>query len=859
MTTTQDRTNRLRAHAEQFTGIDFVQVVEPCEQTTLRVFFLTDPRLLRPPFEDIGDPSHPPTPIAPAKLRIYSPRNVAPDVPVVSSASSPAALVWGEDPITRRRYLELTVSEPGEYTDYALSIEDTRIERSFNDVMFSFKAGCESGFDCAQPQTPCAYGPLVDVPIDYLARDLPSLSGALLDFAAQRYPNWHLPIEADAGRMLLEVMAALGDELSYIQDRYNREAYLETATQRRTLRRKARLVDYEIHDGCMASSLVELEVLPGVTAVPGGGRLWVQGRDASPITFEVGTGMGDRGRMFPVNAAWNRGHLKPYAWDDDERCLSKGTTELFVRNDAANPDNPAGIGFDVAATVLWVDRWMLLREVSMDPSVPKRLHAVRVSSVEFDSDPLFGIDLVRIRWSDSDALPFEVDLHDLEISGNLVPVTAGESRTVHFRIGSLEPGDADQDVIEAVERRGPLFSTEDPSLLARRNACEAVDDVVMRLPTYLMTLPATDLQGLAFVVGPEGIRSSIPEVRLFEVTSVGAPPGVEWGFRRTLLRDSSDDRVFTLEDGSWRRIIAHRRDGIELVHRDYATESGYTIRTGDGEFGALPRPGALYRAEYRLGAGSNANVAAGAIRALAVPGQASVLLTLVASATNPFPVTNGMDSESHAQVKRLAPYAYATERLFALRPEDYGEQAERLDFVQRAQGHFRWTGSWLSAVTAADPVDAQSLSDERRLELETLLACRRQAGREVIVRDPRYVDLDLELTICVEQSAYVAHVKLQILGVLLGRGGARPTRGLLHPDNFTFGSPLRRSVIEARVLSVPGVRAILNMRVRRHGVSDYQAFDGLVLEVANDEVIRLENDPLQPERGSLALLFEGGA
>ena len=76
---------------------------------------------------------------------------------------------------------------------------------------------------------------LVNFPVDYLARDFISFRNALLDFAAQRYP-WSQTIEADAGVMLAEVMAALGDDLSYIQDRYAREAYLETATQRRSLR-----------------------------------------------------------------------------------------------------------------------------------------------------------------------------------------------------------------------------------------------------------------------------------------------------------------------------------------------------------------------------------------------------------------------------------------------------------------------------------------------------------------------------------------------------------------------------------------------------------------------------------------------
>ena len=79
------------------------------------------------------------------------------------------------------------------------------------------------------------------------------------------------------GGMLAEVMAALGDELSYIQDRFAREAFLETATERRSLRKKARLLDFEIHDGRSPSTLVELTVDLGGSAssqvVPSGSRV----------------------------------------------------------------------------------------------------------------------------------------------------------------------------------------------------------------------------------------------------------------------------------------------------------------------------------------------------------------------------------------------------------------------------------------------------------------------------------------------------------------------------------------------------------------------------------------------------------
>ena len=73
--------------------------------------------------------------------------------------------------------------------------------------------------------------------------------------------------------------------------------------------------------------------------------------------------------------------------------------------------------------------------------------------------------------------------------------------------------------------------------------------------------------------------------------------------------------------------------------------------------------------------------------------------------------------------------------------------------------------------------------------------CVRQAGREVFVRNPRFVNIDLEIKICVEPFAYAGQVKAHVLEALLGRKGIRPTKGFFDPDNFTFGTPraVRRS------------------------------------------------------------------
>ena len=864
MPTTEDRLSRLRSRQDEFTGIEFVQVVDKCDQTKLRVYFLTDTLELRPPFEDVGDAQVVPSPIVPGDIRIYSPRNEAPDVPVVvcpENLPNPGVLAWGEDVAAGRRYLEICVAQPGDFTDYRLLIDDTRIDASFNDVAFSFKVGCDDGLDCAEPLNECAVEPAVDFPVDYLARDFVSLRNALLDFAAQRYPKWQLPKEADVGVMFTEVLAALGDELSYVQDRVNREAYLETATERRSLRKKARLLDYEIHDGRMATTWIELTV-SGASVVDSGWPIWARVEGKAPITFEIGRGMEASDENFTVDPLWNPGNFTLYCFDDDQACLDPGATEVVVRNDPANDDNPGGVVFDEAATLLWVGRTLLLRDAPSDPSEVQKLHIVTVTEVELGRDELFDIDIARIRWDDKDAPAFSIPLEELELSGNIVPATAGESRSDQFRLGPLEAGDESAGVIEAVEREGPLFSKRDPSLLARRDPCsESVEETAHRPPVYLLSLPGTDERGLAFADTNGDLRSTEPEI---EVGPSGGPPN-PWAFRRGLVGEGRDDETFTLEDGTWRRIVGYWRGEKEIVHRDYATGAGYSVRFGDGEFGRIPAAGSLFQVNYRLGSGVSANVPAGAVSALRVaredpePDVVSPLEGIVEAASNPFAVTDGVDPESATEIKMLTPEAYKAETLFAVRPEDYGTQAEKLDSVQRAQGTFRWTGSWLSAMTAVDPAESFSLSATRRAEVEAFLACRRQAGREVIVSDPKFVNLDLLITLCASSNAFPAQVRVRVSEALFGRRGARPLRGFFHPDNFTFGTPLRRSALEAAVQAVDGVDAVIGMGIRSHGVTEFSDFDALTFEVAGDQVIRLENSSLRPERGSLNLSFEGGA
>ena len=200
---------------------------------------------------------------------------------------------------------------------------------------FTFKANCPATLDCAAPPPGRPPAAAEQVPIDYLAKDFASFRQALSEFSALRYPAWVERSEADLGVVLMEVLAAMADELSYYQDRVAAEATIQTATQRLSVVRHARLVDYEPAPATVATTVLQLDVAaPPASSPPleAAATSWTidtpllvraLGADGSATDFEIedpATGLASPGR-FIVDTRWNRGSLVPYYWDDSQRCL----------------------------------------------------------------------------------------------------------------------------------------------------------------------------------------------------------------------------------------------------------------------------------------------------------------------------------------------------------------------------------------------------------------------------------------------------------------------------------------------------------------------------------------------------------
>lgn len=708
-----------------------------------------------------------------------------------------------------RPLLVLHALNAPDFSNYRLSLVSTKLDREYAATTFSFKVFCPSDFDCAPLPHECPpEGP--PPPIDYLAKDFKSFCRALSDFSALRYPNWQERSEADFAVMFMEALSALGDDLSYQQDRIAAEATLDTATELRSLARHARLVDYDPRPATVARTMLACQVASGVTALATGIEVSASDPSGGVIPFEIGTGLADPASAYSVNVDWNV--ITPYWWDDAERCLPRGSTEMWVAGINHNFQPGQAMLIDTAA------------ETTADPPIRQIVHLIALTSDELPAettDPLFGnAPVTRIRWSPSEALQQDHDLTRTTLCGNVLPATQGRRQSTSFVAGPA-----------------PTVPATTPRTLLRlaANSTPAVP-----LFDHRFALRAAPL---AWLATDDPDAPPLPEIVLQQPQT----PPLKWDFVSRLVNAGIDEKVFGIEPARYSK-IAELSDGTAQLEYDGA--GGDTIFFGNGDFGAVPREGDQFDVTWRVGAGALGNVAADSITVVD-PSMSAMLLAV----TNPLPAAGGADRETDEQIRRRAPQAFQARQFRAVRAEDYESEAERLAWVQQAGTAFRWTGSWFTVFTAVDPLGGEVLPLDRHTEVIQLLNRRRLAGYESYVPLPQYVSIDLDIEICAAADAFRGDVEREVIQVLAPPAG---TGGFFFADHFTFGTPLERSQIEAAIQSVQGVAGVESIRYRRRTQSpDYLELPE-VLPLANDEILRIDNDASRPERGSLSLTVCGG-
>ena len=873
-----DRIENLRGR-DDIVGIDFVFVRE--NQTMLFVFFHPNATLNAEQILGVVQPSQ-------IKIVSASGGESLPIVPL--NPTFPP--IW----VTRfgRRVLRVVTATPGDFSRYEFQLTSPLVDPYFSKVGFSFKANCPSELDCEPRPHECPEDTLIDYPVNYLARDFWSIRQALLDFASDRHPEWKDRLEADLGVMLTELMSAVGDEFAYYQDRISREAYFESATQRRSIRRQARLIDYNMHDGKGAATWLDFTVNAAapVHVISAGTPVWVPPsatlpsdtptirRGRSPSVYEVGHGIvqGHNGLIPPLGVLPSQTDIYPtstfklrngannltaYQWDENDTCLLVGSTSLHVVG-----HHEADLPLEDFTSPNVPGKWVVLETSPLDASVLVRRWLVRLINVDDEGatlqDPLTGTDLTLIEWDPVYALPFEMELETLVVRGNIVPATAGETLEAFF---DIEPNP-----------QAAVLPPVQPQHLPTTNTYynENFSSFATERSRFLFSLPGSEERDVVFQ-GPT-LENAAPEVRVMDGTRIlgNWVTNSEWEWKRAMLGVNSSlqtDKHFMLDDGAWRRVASYRRvdetDTVqEFIHFDYANGRGAAVQFGDNVFGQAPERGMQFRAVYRLGHGRGDNVAADSLNEFD-----PAVLPFVIAVTNPIGITdnefldgdvpfgmsNAIDPQSFDDVRHVAPDAFRAETFRAVREEDYAAAVEKLSWVQRAGAQFRWTGSWLTLFATPDPKGSFSLTEEERIDLERQLNRYRLAGRETYGMDPKFANLDLEIHVCVAPTSYIGEVKEAVLEALFGHRGVRPRLGFFSPDNWTFGNPLERAKLEAAIQDVPGVRAVEDIYIRRRGWFAERLFSELVYSVAADEIIRVENNPELPERGAVKLVMEGGA
>jgi hypothetical protein len=727
--------------------------------------------------------------------------------------------------------LAVQVSTVGDFSTYTLTITGAPLDPMYQSAPFSFKVLCPSDFDC--DTTPgCCAAPEPPLPaIDYLAKDFQSFNLALSQFSAQRYPAWQERSEADLGIMFMEALSAVADELSYLQDRVAAESALLTATQRRSLVSMARLVDYEPAPTLSATTTLQCQVVG--TTVPAGSLVSAVSPNSVKVPFEIGTGLVDT-TQYPVSTLWNS--IQPYWFDDSQRCLPCGSNGMYL----------LGQGFD------FPDGLALLLQTDLPGESIREIVSIIASKTLLLSDEIYPIGgplptlVTWIQWTTPTTR--DHDLTNTVVYGNLLPATQGQRFGESFAVGTAPP--IQSALPAAIARLGPKGTPDTPNWVLRYPLSKTQGNqttLFVESQPRLTWLPPSTPQNTP--IDPD-ISKPLPEI----ILSRRLPEPQSFQFTTSLLDATPIDFAYTVDPAAW-RVVNTTQAGLpsQSIQWEYDGDQGDTLRFGFEGFGQPPDDGDVYDVTYRIGVGATGNVAAEAIHT--VDPSASGYLAAV---RNPFIVTNGADQETALHIRRMAPQAFRAVQYRAVQPADYVAAAETLPWVLNAGTAFRWTGSWLTIFTTADPSGNAPVTESNQINLVELLNRRKLAGYESYAPPPTLVALDLIITVCAATGWLESDVEAGVLARLADAKLPNGIPGFFYADAFTFGTPLYRSALDAAIQSVTGVNGVLDIEYRRRGSSD--VFQSLpdILPLGTAEILRIENDPSYPERGTLRVIAEGG-
>jgi hypothetical protein len=805
-------------------GIDYLEVVdhdalpnEADRQRFLRVHFVNDIAL---------------NSLAAANVAIAGGERITPIVILNATIGT------GDD----SDVLTVEVEEAGDFSIYTLSIVSgphdpnppDEIDPRLAAVDFSFKVECPSDFDCA-PKHICPPEPREQPEINYLAKDYASFRKLILDRMALTLPEWRERNPADLGVTLVELLAYVGDQLSYQQDAIATEAYLNSARKRVSLQRHARLVDYFVNNGTNARVWVQLTSdadlvnVPAKTQIlsrldrtniriPPGSAALDEALRQHPIVFET---------VHPTTLFVAHNAMPFYTWSDRECCLPKGATSATFQGHFPDLLNDAVLIFEEQRGPLTGE------EEDADRT---RRCAVRLTNVQsFNAsnqpltDPLTNTQITNIEWMAEDALPFPFCLSgftdeehgaqfrdDLSIAhGNIVLADHGLT-IVGESLGEVPA----PQILLSPDSSADRCQRPPPKFARPRFRPSLQEQPLTQASPYDSSQPASK----SLSVDP---AAALPAIVLESTLEADTS---EWKPQRDLLGSASDATEFVVEI---------ENDGTAF------------LRFGDDEYGQLPEPETVFEATYRVGNGSAGNVGAETLAHIVSNDSG------ITAVRNPLAAAGGVDPETMADIRRDAPEAFRTQKR-AVTEADYARTAELDTSIQRAAATFRWTGSWHTVFVTVDRFDGVPLTNEFEAQLRGEIEPYRMAGHDLEIDSPHYVPLEIEMFVCVKPDYFRSDVEAALLDIFNNRILTDGSKGLFQPDFFTFGQTVYLSPLYAAAQAVAGVASVDITVFQRQGLPATSGLTSGFLSMDRLEIARLENDPNFAERGVFTLKLGGG-
>jgi hypothetical protein len=709
----------------------------------------------------------------------------------------------------------------------------------------------------------------------------------------------HVP---DTGITLVEILAYAGDHLSYYQDAVATEAYLDTARQRISVRRYARLVDYRIHEGSNARAWLFIETNNDVTLERDEVQFITGFNELLSSSERTLTREGLR--RLNIQQSWYEvfellwpgvirlytahNEISFYTWDDFECCLPRGATRATLKDEWLEPAPPVQSPHQHDGKQGYAQQGKKRKDepkrddVKQQPERKRKLnlkagdvlifeevispttgeasdadlslrHAARLIRVTPIVDPLHDQPLVEIEWAEDDALPFPLCLSsvsDAPDCGRLDKVSVARGNVILVDHGRTV-GDED---LGAVPPKETLAECSD------HDCAPEVTIVPGRFNPRLKEGPLTFSQPLPEeAMAAQQFTDDLPdEDELVVAEEISAMRLLQQDPRQALPRI----RLSSHPPGGWPEVQwesrydllgSGREDNHFVAEMDNFGRAH--LRFGDGDLGRAPMAGERFTASYRTGNGTAGNAGAEAISHAVLKETRS---GLALNPRNPMPAAGGTEPESPAEVKLFAPYAFRSVLQRAVIAEDYAAIAERHRKVQRASAALRWNGAWYEALVAVDPRTKAEADAKLLQQVTQSLRPFRRIGHELKMVKAGYVPLDIEMVVCVKTDFLRGHVKAELLDRFSNRILPDGTPGYFHPDNLTLGEGVMVSKLVATAQSVTGVENVVVTKLQRYQEQPGRELADGILKLGPTEIARLDNDPDFPENGVIKFDMKGG-